>query len=80
MQVIGFVIGILSFVGMLIFFLPFLGSLNWINIPFAIIGFVISLLSIINTERKGTGIAGIILCTIAIAVGFIRLVIGCGIL
>ncbi len=80
MQVIGFVIGILSFVGMLIFFLPFLGSLNWINIPFAIIGFVISLLSIINAERKGTGIAGIILCTIAITVGFIRLVIGCGIL
>ena len=76
MQVIGLIIGILSFIGMFIFFLPFLGVLNWLNIPFAIIGFVIGIISIINTERKGIGIAGIVLCTIAIVVGSIRLMIG----
>jgi hypothetical protein len=76
MQVIGLIIGILSFIGMFIFFLPFLGVLNWLNIPFAIIGFVIGIISIINTERKGIGIAGIVLCTIAIVVGGIRLMIG----
>jgi hypothetical protein len=65
---------------MLIFFLPFLGAFNWLNIPFAIIGFVISLLSILNAERKGIGVAGLILCTIAITVGIIRLILGFGIL
>lgn len=80
MQIIGLVIGILSFVAMLVFFLPFLGVLNWLNIPFAVIGFVISLISILNAERKGIGIAGLILCTVAIVVGIIRLILGFGVL
>ena len=80
MQVLGFILGIISFIGMLIFFLPLIGALNWINIPVAIIGFVVSLISIINAKRKGLGIAGLVLCCIAIVVGIARLKIGCGIL
>ena len=80
MQVIGLVFGIISIVGMFIFFLPLLGSLNWINIPFAVVGLIVSILSIINTKRKGLGIAGIVLCSIAIVIGIGRLQLGCGIL
>ena len=80
MQVIGLILGIISIVGMFIFFLPLLGSLNWINIPVAIVGLIISIISIINAERKGLGIAGIVLCTIAIVIGIGRLQLGCGIL
>ena len=80
MQVLGFILGIISFIGMLIFFLPLIGALNWINIPVAIIGFVVSLISIINAKRKGLGIAGLVICCIAIVVGIARLKIGCGIL
>ena len=79
MQVIGLILGLISIVGMFVFFLPLLGALNWLNIPLAIIGFIISLLSILNAKRKGIGIAGIILCSVAIVVGIGRLKIGCGI-
>jgi len=79
MQVVGLILGIISIIGMFIFFLPLLGSLNWINIPFAIVGLIISTISIINAERKGLGVAGIILCTIAIVIGIGRLMLGCGI-
>ena len=79
MQLVGFMFGIVSVAGMFIFFLPLLDALNWINIPFAIVGLVMSIISVINAERKGLGIAGIILCTIAIVVGIGRLQLGCGI-
>ena len=79
MQVVGFLIGVISIVGMFIFFLPLLGALNWLNIPLAIIGLIISLISIANAKNKGIGLAGAILCSIAIVVGIGRLKIGCGI-
>ena len=79
MQVAGLILGLISIVGMFVFFLPLLGALNWLNIPFAITGLIISVLSILNSERKGIGIAGIILCSVAIVVGIGRLKIGCGI-
>lgn len=80
MQVVGLSFGIISILGMFIFFLPLLGALNWINIPFAITGLIISIISVINAERKGIGIAGIVLCSIAIVIGIARLKLGCGIL
>ncbi len=79
MQVFGLIFGIVSIVGMFIFFLPLLGALNWLNIPLAIIGLIISLISIVNAKNKGIGLAGVILCSIAIVVGIGRLKIGCGI-
>ena len=60
--------------------MPLLGALNWINIPIAVVGLIISIISIINAERKGLGVAGIVLCTIAIVIGIGRLKLGCGIL
>lgn len=79
MQVIGLIIGILAILGMLLGFLPFLGWLNWINIAFAAFGLIISVISILKANNKGIGIAGIILCAIAIIVGIGRLQLGGGI-
>jgi hypothetical protein len=64
---------------MVVFFLPLLGALNWLNIPLAVIGLIVSSLSIIGARRKEIGIAGIVLCSLAIVVGIARLKIGCGI-
>lgn len=81
MQVLGLIWGILSIIGMFIFFLPFLGALNWLNIPFAAVGFIISLVAIVNAkDGRRAGITGIILCSIAIIVGVVRLKLGWGII
>ena len=81
MQVLGLIWGILSVIGMFIFFLPFLGALNWLNVPFAGTGLIISLLATINARgHKGAGITGIILCGVAIVIGILRLKMGWGII
>ena len=77
MGVAALVLGILSIVGMVIGFIPCLGALNWINIPFAIVGLVISIVAAVQGDTKG--IAGIVLCAIAIVFGGIRLILGGGI-
>ncbi|MFC2001115.1 hypothetical protein ACFLUZ_01260 [Chloroflexota bacterium] len=81
MQLLGLFLGIFSIIGMFIFFIPLLGALNWLNIPLAITGLIISLIAIANAQgSKKAGITGIILCSIAIIVGVIRLNLGCGII
>jgi len=82
MQVLSLVWGILAIVGMSIAFFPCLGSLNWLNIPFSAIGLVISIVAFTTTkdQMKGNSIAGIVLCSIAVVFGLIRLVAGGGIL
>lgn len=72
MKIIGRIFGILSLIGMLLGFIPLLGWLNWLNIPFAIIGLVFSIIG----KTKG----GIIICLVAIFLGIFRLILGGGIL
>jgi hypothetical protein len=67
---------------MLVGFIPCLGSLNWLNIPFSVTGLIISgiaLASAKKEENKGGSIAGIICCAIAILFGLIRLIAGGGV-
>ena len=83
MQVASLVFGILSIAGMIIAFFPCFGSLNWINIPFAVIGLVISIIALVGVkegEPKGNSIVGLILCSTAIIFGIIRLTMGGGVL
>lgn len=80
MQVIGFIMGILSIFGMLLGLVPLLGWLNWLVIPFAVIGLIISIVGIAIAKRGGIGIAGIILCSIALFISIPRLIIGGGII
>jgi len=79
MQVLGMIWGILAIIGMFIAFIPFLGWLNWANIPFATVGLIISIIGVIIVRGgKGMGIAGIVMCAIAIIWGAIRLKAGGG--
>lgn len=82
MLVLSLIWGILAAVGMIVAFFPCLGSLNWLNIPFAALGLVFSIVAVATSRqpRKGAGIAGIVLCAVAVLLGLIRLALGGGIL
>ncbi len=82
MQVLALIWGILAALGMLVGFFPCLGALNWLNIPFAIVGLILSVIAY-STSRdasKRGAMAGIVLCAIATVLGLIRLVAGGGVL
>ena len=74
--------GILAMVGMFVAFLPCLGSLNWLNIPFSIVGLAISVVAVVTARdgRSGTAITGLVLCAVALVLGVLRLHLGGGIL
>jgi hypothetical protein len=83
MQTAGLVLGILAIVGMVVGFFPCLGSLNWLNIPFAAIGLIISIVAVVKVkpgETRGMAIAGIICCSVALVAGLARLLVGGGLL
>jgi hypothetical protein len=82
MQTVSLVWGVLAMLGMLVAFFPCLGSLNWLNIPFSIVGLIVSVIAMGNAPlgRQGTAKAGVILCAIATLLGMIRLAMGGGIL
>lgn len=82
MQIISTLWGLTSFVGVLIAFIPCLGALNWIVIPFSGMGLLLSLVSFMLTRKKNRigSFLGIGLCGTAIAIGLLRLGLGFGIL
>ena len=78
MQMIALIWGILAMVGFAIAFLPCFGALNWLNIPFAVVGLIIAIVAASNAPpgQRGTAVAGLVLNAIAIAFGALRLVLG----
>lgn len=82
MHVIGLVWGILAMCGMIVAFFPCLGALNWLTIPFAVIGLIISLIARgkAPVDKQGVALAAVVLNAIAAVLGSIRLVLGGGIL
>lgn len=79
MRIAGFVMGIFAMFGMLLGLLPFLGWLNWLVIPFSGAGLIIGIVGVAISKRGGIGVAGIILCSIALFISIPRLIIGGGI-
>jgi len=82
MKTLSLILGILAIIVMIVGLFPCLGSLNWINIPFAAIGLIISIVAVTQSkpgESKGSAVAGLVLCSIAIVFGLIRLIIGGGV-
>jgi hypothetical protein len=77
MQTTCLIFGILAIVGMIIGLIPCLATINWLNIPFATIGLIIGIISLVNndSQNKTSGITGIVLCSIAVIFGLIRLII-----
>lgn len=82
MQTLSLIWGILAIMGMLVGFIPCLGALNWLNIPFAGIGIIFSALAMGATRNpnKGSAVAGLICCIVAVVIGIFRLAMGGGIL
>jgi len=80
MAAFSLVIGILVFGIMLLGIVPLLGWLNWFNIPLAVLGFALALISILGGKTKTSAIAGLILNLVALTVGALRLLIGGGII
>lgn len=60
MSIAGFIIGILTGIGLTVSIIPFLGWLNWLNIPVAVIGLILSIVGVSKAQHKGLGIAGIL--------------------
>jgi hypothetical protein len=82
MQIVCLLWGIISIFFMFVGVIPLLGALNWISIPMAFIGLVMSYMVNKNTA-PGTGSLskwGMILCGIAIVVGILRLKLGMGVI
>jgi len=81
MQVFSLIWGIFAILGMIIGFIPCLGALNWINIPFSGIGIIISAIALgtAGNAPKGSSIAGLVCCITAILFGIIRLILGGGV-
>ena len=81
MQVLSLIWGILAILGMVVGFFPCFGALNWLNIPFAGIGLIVSSIAMATGDDKpqGGSIAGLICCIVALVLGAIRLTIGWGI-
>lgn len=82
MQVVSFAWGVLAIIGFVIGFFPCFGALNWINIPFAFIGLIVSYITRRNTKpgqpnRPAT--FGMYLCLVAVFIGAIRLIAGLGV-
>ena len=81
MQTLSLIWGILALVGMFIGFFPCLGALNWLNIPFAFVGLLISIFALVGGQSGGKGGAtvGLVCCGVAIVIGGIRLLLGGGV-
>ena len=71
-NIVSLIIGFVALICVVVAFIPFLGILNWLIIPLAIIGAGVGVLS--------QGTAGRNLNLFVIVVGVIRLMLGGGIL
>ncbi len=81
MQVISLAWGILALVGMVVGFIPCFGWLNWLNIPFAFAGLIVSIIAnvVARPGDRNNSLVAMILCVLAILLGSKRLVAGWGI-
>jgi hypothetical protein len=83
MNVLCLLFGVFSLLGLCVGFLPCVGALNWLNIPFSLVGLVVSIVAIStlkDDENRGGAIVGIVCCALAIVFGTFRLLLGGGVL
>ncbi len=81
MGILVLVWGIIAIVGMIIGFIPCLGALNWLNIPFDALGFILGIIAMLTADKddKGKAIVGFVLCAVALLFSVVRLLLGGGI-
>jgi hypothetical protein len=71
-NLVSLIIGFVALLCALVAFIPFLGALNWLIVPLAIIGAVVGMISRSNAGRN--------LNLFVILIGVLRLMLGHGIL
>jgi hypothetical protein len=65
---------------MVVGFFPCFGALNWIVIPFAAVGALVSTITLIGAKGRVMSAVGVGCCVLALVVGIIRLIAGQGLL
>ena len=80
MNILNIIWGSLAILGMIFGFIPCCGAFNWINIPFAGIGVILGIIGLaVEKNSKGGSLAGLIMCSVAVVFGAIRLLLGGGV-
>lgn len=81
MQILSLAWGILAMLGLFLGVIPCLGWFNWLNIPFAVVGLILSLIAKGQSRPRGgtTATIAIVLNALAILLGYLRLKLGFGI-
>jgi hypothetical protein len=79
MSIVGFIIGILTGIGSTLSVIPFLGWLNWLNVPVAGLGLILCIVGVSKGKNKGLGTAGIVINAVLVVFGIVRLATGGGI-
>lgn len=81
MGVVSIIWSVFAFLFMLLGLIPLLGSLNWLVIPFALLGVVIAALGIAGAkERNRAARIGLVLNAVVAAIATFRLMLGGGII
>lgn len=82
MGLISIVWGICALLWMLLALIPLLGWMNWLMIPFAVIGAIIAAIGMAMSAagRRGRALTGLLLNLAAIVVGSMRLGLGGGLI
>ncbi len=77
MQTLSLAWGFAAFMGMLAGFLPFLASINWLNLPVAGAGLIIGIVSLATPKGRDDAapLVGVTCCALAMLIGVIRLTI-----
>ena len=68
----GIILGIIAAFFVLCSLIPFLGILNVISIPLLIIGLILGICGIVKKEKKGTSIAGTVICGLFMLIALSR--------
>jgi hypothetical protein len=77
-QIIGLLIGLSAMLSFMISIIPFLGFLNWLNIPYSLFGVLVCTLSLCLSRKeksKVCGAIGLALCLFTTIAGILRLVV-----
>lgn len=84
MSMIALILGIVAFLIFGLALFPCLGWINWINIPFALVSTVVSVIALATSSKdgkpSGAAIGGLVLSVIAMLAGGVRLLLGGGVL
>ena len=81
MQVASLVLGILAIAGLLLGMIPCIGWYNWFNIPFSVVGIIVSAIAMTKAlpGKKGMAVGGLVMCIVAVIFGGVRLIMGAGV-